>query len=208
MLSYATVEPRTLEILRAIMSVAIFSQTRLVGGTSLALQLGHRKSIDLDFFGCIKSENEEIKDVLRDIGRLSVIKESRYIKIYMVDDIKIDFVDYVYKWIDAPLCDGDIRLASMKDIAAMKINAVEGRGTKKDFVDIYFLLRHFTLEQILSFYKAKYPENSEFRALMSLTYFDDAEPQIAPEMLIPVEWEKMKETIRQAVREFQEKTLL
>lgn len=103
----------------------------------------------------------------------------------MVDDIKIDFVDYVYKWIDAPLCDGDIRLASMKDIAAMKINAVEGRGTKKDFVDIYFLLRHFTLEQILSFYKAKYPENSEFRALMSLTYFDDAEPQIAPEMLIP-----------------------
>lgn len=166
MLSYATVEPRTLEILRAIMSVAIFSQARLVGGTSLALQLGHRKSIDLDFFGCIKSESEEIKDVLRDIGRLSVIKESRHIKIYMVDDIKIDFVD------------------------------------------IYFLLRHFTLEQILSFYKAKYPENSEFRALMSLTYFDDAEPQIAPEMLIPVEWEKMKETIRQAVREFQEKTLL
>ncbi len=102
MLSYATVEPRTLEILRAIMSVAIFSQTRLVGGTSLALQLGHRKSIDLDFFGCIKSENEEIKDVLRDIGQLSVIKESRHIKIYMVDDIKIDFVDYVYKWIDAP----------------------------------------------------------------------------------------------------------
>ena len=200
MLSYATVEPRTLEILRAILSVAIFSQARLVGGTSLALQLGHRKSIDLDFFGCIKSENEEIKDVLRDIGQLSVIKESRH--------IKIDFVDYVYKWIDAPLCDGDIRLASMKDIAAMKINAVEGRGTKKDFVDIYFLLRHFTLEQILSFYKAKYPENSEFRALMSLTYFDDAEPQIAPEMLIPVEWEKMKETIRQAVREFQEKTLL
>ena len=85
MLSYATVEPRTLEILRAIMSVAIFSQTRLVGGTSLALQLGHRKSIDLDFFGCIKSENEEIKDVLRDIGQLSVIKESRHIKIYMVD---------------------------------------------------------------------------------------------------------------------------
>lgn len=186
MLSFATVESRTLEILKAIMASPLFSQVRLVGGTSLALQLGHRKSIDLDFFGCIESEAEDIKETLRCIGQLSVVKESKHIKIYMLDGIKVDFVDYAYDWIDAPLYEDGICLASMKDIAAMKINAVEGRGTKKDFIDIYFLLKYFSLKQILTFYSQKYPENSEFRALMSLTYFDDADPQISPEMLVPV----------------------
>lgn len=203
MLSLATVESRTLAILKAIMLSPLFSQARLVGGTSLALQLGHRKSIDLVFFGCIESEAEEIKETLRAIGQLSVIKESKHIKIYMVDGIKVDFVNYTYKWIDDPLYEEGLCLASMRDIAAMKINAVEGRGTKKDFIDIYFLLKHFSLKQIFSFYSRKYPENSEFRALMSLTYFNDAELQIAPEMLMPVAWEEIKETISSAVRKFQ-----
>lgn len=207
MLSLTTVESRTLELLKAITLSPLFSQARLVGGTSLALQLGHRKSVDLDFFGCIESEAEEIKETLRDIGQLSVIKESKHIKIYLLDGVKVDFVDYKYDWIDTPLYEDGICLASMRDIAAMKINAVEGRGTKKDFIDIYFLLKKFSLKQILDFYSQKYPENSMFRALMSLTYFEDADPQIAPEMLIPVSWEEIKDTIYDAVRDFQNKTL-
>lgn len=200
MLSLSTIEPRTLGILKAVMTFPLLSQIRLAGGTSLALQLGHRKSIDLDFFGEIELSSEEIKQLLRTIGPLSVIKESPNINIYTVDGVKIDFVNYTYAWIDKPIYENDIRLASTRDIAAMKINAVEGRGTKKDFIDIYFLLKHFSLKQILEFYSRKYPENSIFRALMSLTYFEDAELQDSPEMCIPVAWEEMKEYIRKEVK--------
>lgn len=141
-----------------------------------------------------------ILKLLRTIGSLSVIKESPNINIYTVDGVKIDFVNYTYAWIDKPVYENDIRLASMRDIAAMKINAIEGRGTKKDFIDIYFLLQHFSLKQILDFYSRKYPDNSIFRALISLTYFEDAELQNSPEMCIPVVWEVMKEAIRKEVK--------
>lgn len=203
MLSFSTVESHTLDILKGIMSLPLFNEMRLVGGTSLALQLEHRKSVDLDFFGKLVSTNEEVKDCLRQLGQLTVIKENDNIKIYMIDGIKIDFVNYCYNWIDECIQINGIRLASMKDIAAMKVNAVEGRGTKKDFIDIYFLLQNFTLQEILDFYAQKYPENSFFRALMSLIYFDDAESQIPPEMYSAITWEEMKIAIQKAVKEFQ-----
>lgn len=203
MLSYSTVEPRTLELLKKLMSEPLLSQSRLVGGTSLALQIGHRKSIDLDFFGSITDSAEEIKQTLRNNGQLTVIKESANIKSYTVDGVKVDFVNYCYDWIDNLIYEDGLRLASMKDIAAMKINAVEGRGSKKDFIDLYFLLQHFSLQHLLDFYAQKYPENSTFRALMSLTYFDDADSQISPEMCIPAGWEHIKKSISRAVQEYQ-----
>ena len=86
-------------------------------------------------------------------------------------------------------------LASTKDIAAMKINAIEGRGTKKDFIDMYFLLQHYTLDDILKFYAEKYPENSVFRGLMSLSYFEDAEDELMPKMFSNIQWDDMKQFI-------------
>ena len=78
-----------------------------------------------------------------------------------------------------------------------------GRGTRKDFVDLYFLLQHYSLEEILSFYKLKYPEYSEYRALLSMTYFEDAEMQEMPIMLINTSWDDMKKTIIKAVNDYQ-----
>ena len=195
MLSYKTIEPHTLELLKELMVEPIFASLRLVGGTALALQYGHRNSIDLDFFGAIEADAETIKEVLRKHGKLSIIKENQNIKLYLLDGIKIDIVNYKYRWIDNPTIDGKIILASPKDIAAMKINAIEGRGTKKDFIDVYFLLQHYSLEEILSFYQKKYPENSIFRALRSLSYFDDAEQQLMPKMFSSIEWKDMKNYI-------------
>ena len=185
MLSYQTVNSHTLELLKKLTNEEFLSKARLVGGTALALQYGHRISIDLDFFG-------NIKEVLINIGKLSVIKESKNIKIYILDDIKIDFVNYRYNWLDPAIEENGIRLASPRDIAAMKINAIEGRGTKKDFIDIYFLLQHYSLENILKFYADKYPDNSQFRALMSLTY---SEEQFMPEMLVAIDWDRIKSFI-------------
>ena len=207
MLSYKTIEFHTLELLKELMAEPLFASLRLVGGTALALQYGHRNSIDLDFFGDIEADTETIKEVLKKHGKLTVIKESQNIKLYQLDDIKIDIVNYKYTWIDNPITEGEIVLASPKDIAAMKINAIEGRGTKKDFIDMYFLLQHYSLKDILSFYQKKYPENSIFRALMSLSYFDDAEQQLMPKMFSPIGWKDMKSYILDQV-ELYSKNLL
>lgn len=196
MLSYKTVEPHTLELLKKLTKEPFFAETRLVGGTALALQYGHRMSIDLDFFGNIEDDNIAIREILNNIGTISVFKETTNIKIYSINGIKVDFVNYSrYAWIDSAIEEDGLRLASPKDIAAMKINAIEGRGTKKDFIDIYFLLQHYTLEEILAFYTNKYPENSLFRALMSLSYFEDAEEQLMPKMFSNIEWREMKQFI-------------
>lgn len=114
------------------------------------------------------------------------------IKIYLLDGIKVDFVNYNYPWIDDAVEEGGIRLASDKDIAVMKINAIEGRGSKKDFIDLYFLLKHYTLQEIFDFYCRKYPENSIFRAILSLSYFDDADAQMMPVMFADSSWEDIK----------------
>lgn len=202
MLSYKTVESHTLELLKSLMAEPLFASLRLVGGTSLALQYGHRSSVDLDFFGEITADDEDIKGVLRKFGSLLVLKESKNIKVYQLDGIKIDIVNYSYAWIDDAIVEDGIVLASPKDIAAMKINAIEGRGTKKDFIDIYFLLQHYTLKEILEFYTEKYPEYSIFRALMSLTYFEDAETQIMPRMFVDVSWNDIKDSVCKVVDEY------
>lgn len=203
MLSYRTIEPHTLELLKRLMATDCLSRTRLVGGTGLALQYGHRMSIDIDLFGKVEEENDdEIKAALRQSGQLTILKASENIKIYVVNDIKVDIVNYPYPWI-APCVEEDgIRLASPKDIAAMKVNAIEGRGTKKDFIDMYSLLQCYTLEEILNFYRQKYPENSIFRALMSLSYFEDADTQLMPRMFIQTTWEEMKANIRKQVENY------
>ncbi len=200
MLSYQTIEPHTLELLTSLMAEPLFASVRLVGGTALALQYGHRCSIDLDFFGTFDTDAETVKDILRKYGTLQVIKESHPIKLYVLDGVKVDIVDYKYDWIDRAVEENGLRLASPKDIAAMKVNAIEGRGTKKDFIDMYFLLQHYTLDEILSFYQKKYPEHSVFRALMSLAYFEDADPQFMPRMFSSITWEEMKVCICDKVR--------
>lgn len=166
MLSFQTIEPDTLELLKALMAEPSFNGMRLVGGTSLALQYGHRQSVDIDMFGIFSPDASAMSERLKKLGQTFVVKESERIKIYMINGIKVDFVDYGnYPWIDDVIIENGLRLASPKDIAAMKINAIEGRGTKKDFIDVYFLLQHYSLNQLLDFYAKKYPEHSIFRAL-------------------------------------------
>jgi hypothetical protein len=202
MLSYQSVEPHTLELLKAIMGESIFQDMRLVGGTALALQYGHRKSVDLDFFGSCSADNDQYRETLSKIGKVVVLKESARIRIYQIDGIKVDFVEYAYPWLDSTVEENHIRLASPVDIAAMKIYAAEGRGTRKDFVDLYFLLKHYTLSDLLKFYRDKYPEHSEFAAIRSLTYFEDAEKSPMPFMFAKDKWEHMKARISREVANY------
>ena len=202
MLSYQTVEPHTLELLRKLMEAPLLRQARLVGGTALALQYGHRSSVDLDFFGNIEASTEELTQVLGQVGVVTLFGQSKMIKGFAIDGVRIDIVNYTYPWLEEAIIEDGLRLASPADIAAMKVYAIENRGSRKDFIDMYFLLKHYSLDEILSFYKQKYPEHSEFVALRSLTYFEDAESFAMPKMFVDFDWEELKLSIIASVNKY------
>lgn len=195
MLQYKTIEPGTLQLLKSLQSLPLLQGLRLVGGTAF----GHRKSVDLDLFGEISVDPLEFRGVLEEEHTITILKESRNINIYMVDGIKVDFVNYAYSWIDDPVAEEGITLAGIKDIAAMKVAAVIGRGTKKDFVDINRLLQVLPLQELLNLYLQKYPDGSLFIAMKSLSYFADAENDPMPFMFEQTDWDAVKSSIRLAL---------
>jgi hypothetical protein len=179
-----------------------FKELRLVGGTSLALQIGHRSSIDIDMFGILDTDEFEIDKILNKIGSITVLKKTKNINIYLIDGIKVDLVNYHYPWLGETIIEDNLRLAGTKDLAAMKLAAITGRGTKKDFVDLNFLLQFYSLEEMLGFYKLKYNDASEILALKSLTYFEDADTEEDPRMLMSMNWEKVKDLITISMQKY------
>ena len=204
MLHYETVEAQTLELLKSLLNAEVFKELRLVGDTALAMQIGHRKSIDLDLFGNMDADEFEIKKQLSQIGRIQWIKKTTNINILLINNIKVDLVNYPYPWIRQVGNVEGFRLASLEDIGAMKLSAITGRGTKKDFIDLYFLLRKFSMADLLSYYKQKYADGSTFMVLKSLAYFGDADLDESPIMLKMIEWESVKDSIKGSVENYVE----
>lgn len=203
MLQTSTVEEHTLVLLKAMQKSPLLSEMRLVGGTALALQLGHRFSIDLDFFGVFEASTIDIIDEFTPQGFDVIIKrDTKAIKMLYVNKIKVDIVNYPYVWIEPAIETEGVIMAGLKDIAAMKLSAITNRGTRKDFVDIYFLLQHYSLKEMVAFYEQKYLDGSSFMVLRSLTYFNDAEEEPLPRIYSDLSWEKVKTTIQKAVREY------
>lgn len=195
MLHYKSVSAELLELLEFIMNQREFDEFNLVGGTSLALQMGHRISIDIDLFGASEIDEDLFLEVLKKLGTVQIVKKSKNILICSVNGIKVDFVNYQYRLLESPLLEGNLRLVKKKDIAAMKLNAVAGRGSIKDFIDIYFLLNEFSINEMIGFYLQKYPDGSEFMVRKSITYFDDADNEVAPILFHDISWSEIKKTI-------------
>lgn len=199
MLHRSTVESNTLELLEELMSLKDLAKFALVGGTALALQIGHRQSIDLDFFG---NESIEAFETYMSMNvhyqPTKVLNKTPRILTMLVRSIKVDVVDYPYPWLDPWIYEEGIRMAGLKDIAAMKVNAITGRGSRKDFVDLFFLLKTFSLDEMIEFFIAKYSSGSKFLALKSLVYFEDADLDEMPHMFEKVSWGEMKAAIRKA----------
>ena len=202
MLHYETIYPNTLELLKKIQSLDMFKESRLVGGTALALQLGHRVSVDLDFFGKIDAPLEDIVFELSSFASVSPISASKMMRFLIVDGIKVDIVNYPYPWIDSPVVENGVTLASIQDIAAMKLSAITNRGTKKDFIDYYFLLKTYSLEELLDLYVRKFSDAQLFTAIKSLTYFQDAEADLMPRMTENLDWENVKKSIVDTVNAY------
>jgi len=172
----------------------------LAGGTALALQIGHRISVDLDFFGQSDLPLSEVNDLISSLGDCQILNQNKAILTTSIDRIKVDFVKYPYKEIGTITNVDGIRLYSIPDIAAMKIAAIIGRGTMRDFYDIFFLMEKFKLKELLGFYHKKFPDGSSFLALKSLVYFDDAEENEPPKLFKNLPWEEVKSRIQKSVR--------
>jgi len=186
-----------LELLRKISKADYFSDFILVGGTALALQIGHRNSVDLDFFAKKNIEVDLITAELEKFGNVNKLTSTKNIFICTVDGIKVDFVNHRYRFLENFISEEGIRMATILDIAAMKLNAIEGRGTKKDFIDLFFLLDYLSLSDMIASYLGKFPDHTDFMMLKSLTYFDDAENFPQPVMFKDFDWENCKSKITQ-----------
>jgi len=186
--------PDTIRACKLASKIGIVQRSYLAGGTALALHLGHRISVDLDFF--TKEEFDE-KVLVQNLKKLPEFKEdgTAWRTVWgKIGDTKFSLFYYQYPLIKKTINFDGIQVLDKEDIAAMKIHALEDRGTKRDFVDLYFLAKEFSLEQILKFYDQKYGVIKEhlYTILRSMDYFADAEIDDLPEMLIPVSWEEIK----------------
>jgi predicted nucleotidyltransferase component of viral defense system len=202
MLHYSAVDSSTLEILKRLLQIPLFGDLRLVGGTSLALQLGHRKSVDIDLFGLLEADDLSVSDALKEFNSVTIIQKSENITIYVIEGIKVDIVNYKYPWLNPMMEEDGLRMAQIEDVAAMKLSAISGRGTKKDFIDIFFLLQQFKLGEMMEYYNKKYYDGSEFLVLKSLTYFEDADLDQSPVMLKSIDWDQVKVSIINQVENY------
>jgi hypothetical protein len=201
MLQLRTIDPGTLELLKSLSAEPLFAKHFLVGGTSLALQLGHRKSIDLDLFSLQPFDANTIIETLKLNYHVQPLTVTNAICISVVDGIKVDLVHFRYP-LAFPLIETEgIRLADKRDIAPMKLDAVTKRGSKKDFFDMYFLFEEFSPNQILSWYTQMFQHSTSLHVIRSLTYFEDAEMTEMPVVFDKtLTWEKVKKRLVSIVK--------
>jgi predicted nucleotidyltransferase component of viral defense system len=199
MLQLNAVPAGTMDILEFLANQSCLKGFYLVGGTSLALQIGHRLSVDLDFF---TSQRKDINELLFLEG-FKLNAKNNYSIFGEYKGVKIDILNYPYKFISEPISYKGITLCNKEDICAMKLKTTMNRGAKKDFYDIYFLLKEYSLAAMFEFFVKKYHNIEPNAIIKSLTYFEDAHNQENPVLLKEKDltWEKVQEKIVDATRE-------
>jgi predicted nucleotidyltransferase component of viral defense system len=176
------------------------SEFFLAGGTALALRLGHRISVDLDFFTTNPFEESALVEKLASLGNLEVFQKSTQSMTGSLNEVKCSFLRYGYPLLRGCTEFHGIRIASIEDIACMKLDALSSRGTKRDFVDVFMIARQIPLPEMISLFERKYA-SVHFNLLhlkKSLVYFDDAESDVMPQMLEPVTWDQVKQFFLEA----------
>lgn len=174
----------------------------LGGGTAVALHLGHRRSVDFDWFTCELIEDPLLLAEEARKSGLSVqtIQTAHKTLHAVIGGVRVSFFEYPYATIAEPKSwnGTPIELASLDDLGCMKLAAIAQRGSRKDFIDLYFIAReHKPLDELLRLYRTKYSTGDIAHALIGLTYFDDAEEEQSPVMLREAAWEDVKRQFRE-----------
>lgn len=201
MLQKETIEDNTLELLKKLQREETLSTTRLVGGTALALQIGHRISVDLDLFSKEPLDINAIEQILTHKFNFSAHFISKGSVRGEIDGIKIDILHHPYEWIDEPVCEEDIIMASLQDITAMKLNSIIHNGTRpKDFLDVAYLSQYFSYDDMRSLLVQKYPEYDPILLDRCINYFDDIETDFVADIRLVdgrVNFNKVKQRLIQ-----------
>ena len=194
---WETVTTEMRELLKWVGQQDFISPFYLAGGTALTLQMGHRKSVDLDFF----SQTDEVHERTRQrIIRAIAERDGQVIEnvdgnlVLLVDDVRVGFFSYGYKLIEPFAQLENVNVASMLDIGLMKLDAVIGRGSRKDFFDLYIIAKKYPLEELLQAGARKYPTSRDFAlmAVESFILFENAERDVQPELMIDVTWDEVR----------------
>lgn len=170
----------------------------LAGGTALALQIGHRLSTDLDWFSAsrklISVEREAILSVLQTSEQLQVVSEQDGMLFLRLFGTDVSLIFQQHSLLEDPVIYLGLQLASPTDIGLMKLAAINSRGTRRDFIDLYCLRDLVSLDQLLALIPQKYTNRPDFLTISvrALAYFADAEQQPMPRMHNPVHWEDVK----------------
>lgn len=203
MLHIETVEPHTFSILEQLMEMPELQEFSLVGGTALSLLYGHRISVDLDLFSNKPFENTIVTDALKNKFQDKFVmeeKQARFGIFCYIENIKVDIIRHPHPLIRSELTLNNIRMFSTEDIVAMKVQAILGRGKKKDFWDIAELLHHFSVSDFIAFHKEKYAtQNLLITVPQAITYFADAEESEDPISLKKQTWESVQDFIKKKV---------
>jgi len=181
----------------------LLSGSYLAGGTALALQLGHRISVDFDFFTPVSFNPGQISRKLSQLGNFEEEQADKGTVLGIFNGIKFSLFLYEQPIIYPLIKYRGINLAAIKEIAAMKVDAVSSRGVKRDFIDLYFICQSgLSLNDLLALYEEKFRKLSSNRIHIqkSLVYFDDAEEDEMPRMIKEITWEKVKFFFEQQVR--------
>ena len=183
MLQTGTVKESTFGLLKRLQAEPLLATTRLVGGTALSLQIGHRESDDLDLFSVESIDGLRIQSLLIDkYGFVpSVARENTLIG--FIDGVKIDIIHHPFPWLEEAIEEDGIRLATIADIAAMKMHAIINSGKRpKDFVDVAFLSRHISYNEIKRLLLRRYPAYDPIMADKAIIYFGDIDNLLIPEI--------------------------
>jgi Nucleotidyl transferase AbiEii toxin, Type IV TA system len=184
MLYQETVEPGTLALIKSLMEKDYLKDFTLVGGTALSLQLGHRKSIDIDLFTNKDFSPSGLIDNLRNDYEFKLDAMEKNTLRGSINEVKIDLITHKGDLVGPLIIEDNIKMASLKDIGAMKVRAIGGDGTRiKDFIDVYFLLKSYSFGDLILWYKIKYKLDNDFHAVKSLVYFNDIDLNDWPKMI-------------------------
>ena len=181
--------------LRALRDAQLLDRFYLAGGTGLALQFGHRLSLDLDFFGRDHFDEDALLQRVQVLHNFGLVAKAPYTLHATIRSTKVSFLGYDYPVLYPARHFKGVAVADPRDIACMKVSAIASRGTKRDFVDLYLCARQYGFGEVLRMFDAKYERThfSRIHILKSLTYFDDAEKDPMPHMLVHLDWETVKQ---------------
>lgn len=191
----AVIPASTEATLRALHDAQLLDRFYLAGGTGLALQLGHRLSLDLDFFVEEHFDEDALLQRLQALDSFALVSKAPYTIHATIHQTKVSFLGYVYPVLFPTKPFLGVAIADPRDIACMKVSAIASRGTKRDFVDLYVSAQHDGLKEILHLFDRKFAQTnySRIHVLKSLTFFADAEKDPMPHMLRALNWGTVKQ---------------